>query len=96
MTRIKEDIIRDVMTRITLDRKYAKNLVEAILDIIKESLEKGEEIMISGFGYFKVRHKKARIGRNPKTKVPYEISERTVVTFYPSKVLRKELNMDAG
>ncbi|MBT3225112.1 MAG: integration host factor subunit alpha [Deltaproteobacteria bacterium] len=92
MTRIKEDIIRDVMTKITLDRKYAKNLVEAILRIVKESLAAGEEVMISGFGYFKVRHKRARIGRNPKTKVAYEISERVVVTFYPSKVFRKELN----
>ena len=92
MTRIKEDIIRDVMTKITLDRKYAKNLVEAILQIIKNSLAQGEEVMISGFGHFKVRHKKPRIGRNPKTKVAYEISERVVVTFYPSKVFRKELN----
>ena len=92
MTRIKEDIIRDVMTKVTLDRKYAKNLVESILNIIKSSLKSGEEVMISGFGYFKVRHKKARVGRNPKTKVPYEISERVVVTFYPSKVFRKELN----
>ena len=92
MTRIKEDIIRDVMTKITLDRSYAKNLVEAILRIIKETLEQGEEVMISGFGHFKVRHKNSRMGRNPKTKVAYEISERTVVTFYPSKVFRKELN----
>jgi len=91
MTRIKEDIIRDVMTKITLDRKYAKSLVEAILKIVKESLATGEEVMISGFGYFKVRRKRSRVGRNPKTKVPYEISERTVVTFYPSKVFRKEL-----
>ncbi len=92
MTRIKEDIIRDVMTKVTLDRKYAKKLVESILDIIKTSLKSGEEVMISGFGYFKVRHKKARVGRNPKTKVSYQISERVVVTFYPSKVFRKELN----
>ena len=92
MTRIKEDIIRDVMSKITLDRKYAKNLVESILQIMKDTLESGEEVMISGFGHFKVRHKSSRVGRNPKTKVSYEISERVVVTFYPSKVFRKELN----
>ncbi len=92
MTRIKEDIIRDVMNRITLDRKYAKNLVETILKIMKNSLEQSEEVMISGFGHFKVRRKNPRMGRNPKTKESYEISERTVVTFYPSKVFRKELN----
>ena len=92
MTIIKEDIIRDVMTKITLDRKLAKLLVEATLNILKDTLEKGEEVMISGFGHFKVRHKNSRMGRNPKTKVSYEISERVVVTFYPSKVFRKELN----
>ena len=92
MTRIKEDIIREVMINVTLDRKVARDLIESILDIIKDSLQSGEEVMISGFGQFKVRKKKARIGRNPKTKVAYEISERTVVTFYPSKVFRRELN----
>ena len=92
MTRIKEDIIREVMINVTLDRKVARDLIESILDIIKDSLQSGEEVMISGFGQFKVRKKKARIGRNPKTKVAYEISERTVVTFYPSKVFRRELH----
>lgn len=92
MTKIKEDIIRDVMSKVKLDRKYAKQIVEGILDIIKGSLKSREEVMISGFGYFKVRNKKPRVGRNPKTKVAYEISERTVVTFYPSKVFRKQLN----
>jgi len=96
MTRIKEDIIRELMNQIKLDRKYAKQIVESILQIIKETLESGNEVMISGFGHFKVRHKKPRVGRNPKTKVSYEISERTVVTFYPSKVFRKELNSTKG
>ncbi len=92
MTRIKEDIMRDIMTQITHDRKLAKTLVEAILRIVKECLSSGDDVLISGFGQFKVRHKTARIGRNPKTKVSHEISERTVVTFHPSKVFRKEMN----
>ena len=96
MTRIKEDIIREVMNQIKLDRKFAKQIVESILLIMKEALESGDEVMISGFGHFKVRHKNSRVGRNPKTKVSYEISERTVVTFYPSKVFRKELNSAKG
>ncbi|MCP4754424.1 MAG: hypothetical protein GY866_26375 [Proteobacteria bacterium] len=94
MTLIKEDIIRAVATRNSLERKTAKNYVEIILLTIKKSLSIGEEVLISGFGYFKVRHKKARIGRNPKTRVEYEISERTVVTFYPSRVFRGEMNTD--
>lgn len=92
MTRIKDDIIREVMTHVTLDRSEAKRLVEALLRLLKEALSSGDEILISGFGHFRVRQKKARIGRNPKTKEEFEISERRVVTFYPSKVFRKEMN----
>ena len=94
MTRIKEDIIRDVMTQVALNRNTARNLVESVLSNIKESLASGDGVMISGFGEFKVRHKRARVGRNPKTKVEHEISERKVVTFHPSNDFRKELNKD--
>ena len=94
MTRIKEDIIHDVMTKVTVDRNTASNLVESLLKLVKAPLASGQDVLISGFGEFRVRHKKARVGRNPKTKVEFEISERTVVTFYPSKVFRKELNQN--
>jgi integration host factor subunit alpha len=94
MTLIKEDIVNDVMKKIKLDRNLAKSLIESLLRYIKESLASCSDIMISGFGNFKVTQKKARIGRNPKSLVTYEISERKVVTFYPSKVLRKKMNPD--
>ena len=92
MTIIKEDIIRNVMSQISLDRNAAKKLVESILRLIKENLSSSDGVMFSGFGEFKVRHKNARTGRNPKTKVEHEISERQVVTFHASKVFRKEMN----
>jgi len=92
MTIIKDDIVHDVMTKIKLDRNIAKNLVESILKHIKDTLASGNGVLISGFGDFKVTHKKSRIGRNPKSLVTYEISERMVVVFNPSKVLRKEMN----
>ena len=92
MTVVKEDIIREVMTNISLDHKPAKQLVESILSNIKDKLASGDNVLISGFGEFRVKHKKARIGRNPKTKEEFEISERKVVTFHPSKVFRKEMN----
>ena len=94
MTIIKEDIIREVMSKITLDRNTATKLVESILRIIKETLASGDGVMISGFGEFRVKHKRARMGRNPKTKVEYEISEREVVTFHASRTFRNEMNAD--
>jgi integration host factor subunit alpha len=92
MTVIKEDIIREVMKEINLERSKAKHLIESLLKIVKGTLASGEDVLISGFGQFQVRHKKTRMGRNPKTKEEHEISERKVVTFYPSKVMRKEIS----
>ena len=68
--------------------------VKSLLEQMSNALSGGERIEIRGFGSFSLHFRPPRIGRNPKTKVPYEISERTVVTFYPSKVFRKELNPD--
>lgn len=95
MARIKEDIILHVMKKLKIDRNSTKNLVESILRIIKDTLLSGDNLMISGFGNFKVVHKKPRIGRNPKTMITYEVSERKVVVFSPSKVLRKEMNQSS-
>ena len=92
MAIIKEDIILDLMKKTKIDRSIAKKLVETIIKLIKETLAAGTRVMITGFGEFKVIHKKPRIGRNPKSLVTYEISERKVVVFSPSKVLRKEMN----
>jgi integration host factor subunit alpha len=94
MTKIKEDIVRDVITKTKVDRNIARNLVESILKHIKDTLASGNGVLISGFGDFKVTHKKARMGRNPKTKEEHEISERKVVAFSPSKVLRNEMNSE--
>ena len=94
MTRIKDDIVHNIATNIKIERSLAKRLIESILKHIKESLASGGRVMISGFGDFKVTHKKARMGRNPKTKTEHEISERKVVVFSPSKVLRKEMKQN--
>jgi integration host factor subunit alpha len=83
MTKIKEDIIHAVITETKTDRNLARCLVESILRNIKNTLASGEDIMVSGFGDFKVEHKKERMGRNPKTKTEHVISERKVVTFDP-------------
>jgi integration host factor subunit alpha len=89
---IKEDITKSIMRDLGLDHQQSKQTVESILDIFKENLSKGDDIMVSGFGRFMVKNKKERVGRNPKTKEIFPISQRTVVTFIPSKVFREELN----
>ena len=67
-------------------------IVETVFDTIKETLEKGEKIKISGFGNFVVRDKNARVGRNPQTGKEITISARRVLTFKPSQVLKNVLN----
>ncbi|MBU2645566.1 HU family DNA-binding protein [bacterium] len=94
MTTTKENIAYNLMAKTTLNRKDAKKLIEKLLQLIKKTLGSGTGIIISGFGEFRVKQKSERIGRNPKTKIEYTITERTVVTFCSSKVLRNELNAD--
>ncbi|HRR40918.1 MAG TPA: integration host factor subunit alpha [Syntrophales bacterium] len=88
----KVDIIQNVYDRLGFSKKDAARIVESIFDIMKERLEKGEKIKISGFGNFVVKEKKARRGRNPQTGTEIEISPRKVLTFKSSQVLRKALN----
>ena len=67
-------------------------IVEMAFDTIKDTLERGEKIKLSGFGNFVVREKKSRVGRNPQTGQEIEISARRVLTFRPSQVLKNALN----
>ena len=89
---VKVDIIRSIQLKEGLSFGEAEVLVNELLDIMKDSLENGEEVLISGFGKFELRKKKPRPGRDPKSKKEYTIDERQVVTFYPSKVWRSEVN----
>lgn len=90
-TLTKSGIIDEVVLHTGLSRKEAGDGIETFIEIIKESLEKGEPVSISGFGKWKVRGKSARRGRNPKTAEEIVISPRTVVTFSLSNVLRTKL-----
>ncbi|MEE8395128.1 MAG: integration host factor subunit alpha [bacterium] len=88
---VKADIIRSIELQLGLSHEEAGVQVEQILTMIKDTLETGDPVLISGFGQWKVRGKNSRIGRNPKTREEYEISSRSVVTFYPSNVWRSEI-----
>jgi integration host factor subunit alpha len=87
------DIIENVYEKVGgFSKKEAADIVETVFDMIKETLEKGEKIKISGFGNFLVRDKNARVGRNPQTGEEITISARRVLTFKPSQVLKNALN----
>ena len=71
-----------------LSRNEASDMVELLIDTLKENLAEGEMIKIAGFGTFTVRKKGARIGRNPRTKEEVPIAPRKVVTFKASQQLK--------
>jgi integration host factor subunit alpha len=92
----KADLVEAVHTKVGFSKKESADIVEMVFDTMKETLEHGEKIKISGFGNFEVRDKRARVGRNPQTGEVIEISARRVLTFKPSQVLKAALNSGTG
>jgi len=88
----KADIIEQIYEKVGFSKKESAEIVELVFDTMKETLERGEKIKISGFGNFVVRQKRPRIGRNPQTGEEIEITARRVLTFRPSQVLKSALN----
>ena len=88
----KERIINAVFEQAELSRKDAREVVEKLLKIIKDTLADEKDILVSGFGKFQVRRKRARRGRNPQTKEALELRPRRVVVFHTSGILRSKLN----
>lgn len=91
---VKADIIDSVYEKIGFTRSEAAEAVEAVFNVVKETLIRGEKIHIVGFGSFIVKDKKKRIGRNPKTGLQIEISPRKVLTFKPSQILKEVVSND--
>ena len=92
----KADIVKVIGEKIGFPAEKSTEIVDQLFATLKETLESGENIKISGFGNFNVRTKLPRKGRNPKTGEELMISGRTVVTFKPSALLRKALNENHG
>jgi len=88
----KADLIETIYDDIGLSKRESANIVETLFNIIKETLENGENIKLSGFGSFNIRDKRARRGRNPQTGEPMTITPRRVLTFKASNVFRDQLN----
>jgi len=88
----KAEIAKVVHERVGLTKKESAQIVESVLDVIRDSLEQGDNVKLSGFGHFMVRQKHARRGRNPKTGTDITIAPRSVVTFRASPLLKDKLN----
>ena len=84
----RNDIIEAISDNVGLSLSDSSIIIEEIFEFILNELEKGYDVKISSFGTFSVRHKKTRIGRNPKTGVEVPITERNVVSFSSSNVLK--------
>ncbi len=87
----KTDIVAAVYEQLGLSRKESAELVDEVLEVVRERLERGEHVKLSGFGQFNVRQKNARRGRNPKTGEEAEITARKVVTFKASQILKQRV-----
>jgi len=94
MTMTKAELVSILCDKCSFPRQEAAQIVDRVFEILKETLEKGEKVKISGFGNFAVREKRPRRGRNPQTGQEVIISGRRVLTFRPSSILRRMLNQE--
>jgi integration host factor subunit alpha len=91
MTLSKARLSDELITKLGLNKNDAKNLVDQFFAEIKNSLEHGIEVRLSGFGNFELRDKNPRPGRNPKTGEEVQISSRRVVTFKAGRKLKEQV-----
>jgi integration host factor subunit alpha len=93
----KAEIVQALYTRVGgFSKKESADIVDMVFEMMKETLGRGEKIKISGFGNFVLRDKRQRPGRNPQTGDPIKISERRVLTFKASQILKQALNPRSG
>ena len=96
MTITKNSLIEVIHDEVGLNKREAKEFIEEFFEMIKNTLEEGNDIKFSGFGNFILRDKAARPGRNPKTGENVTISERRVVTFKSGLKLKNKLEAYDG
>ena len=92
MALTKTQVVGSVQERIGFSRKKSTELVEQLIEIIKDTIERGDDVLISGFGKFCVKEKGIRKGRNPATGADMMLEKRKVVTFKCSSVPRDKVN----
>lgn len=92
----KAEMAERLFEDVGLNKREAKEFVDAFFDALRESLEHGRQVKLSGFGNFDLRRKNQRPGRNPKTGEEIPILARTVVTFRPGQKLKDRVDANAG
>jgi integration host factor subunit alpha len=93
----KAEIVQALYSKVGgFSRKESAELVDLVFEMMKDTLGRGEKIKVSGFGNFVLRDKRQRPGRNPQTGQPIKISERRVLTFKASQILKLALNLRPG
>ncbi|MDB2523191.1 integration host factor subunit alpha [Alphaproteobacteria bacterium] len=92
----RSDLSEIVYNAVGLSRSESAQIVETVLDEISYALIRGEDVKLSSFGSFLVRHKNGRMGRNPKTGEEVPIDPRRVLSFRASHVLKEKINKMAG
>ena len=91
MALTKAEVAEHLFEKVGLSKRDAKDMVEMFFEEIRETLESGEQVKLSGFGNFDLRQKSERPGRNPKTGEDIPISARKVVTFRPGQKLKSRV-----
>jgi len=92
MTLTKSHIADTIFTQTGIPKMRSAELVDTVFEVIRQTLESGEDVLISSFGKFSVQEKRQRRGRNPQTGEPMTIAPRKVVTFKCAGVLRNKIN----
>jgi len=96
VTLTKAEMAERLFAEVGLNKREAKEFVDAFFETIRKALEEGEQIKLSGFGNFELRSKNQRPGRNPKTGEEIPISARRVVTFRAGQRLKQRVEAYAG
>lgn len=96
MALTKADLAEILFEELGLNKREAKDFVDAFFDEVRNALSEGSQVKLSGFGNFDLREKNQRPGRNPKTGEEIPISARRVVTFRPGQKLKARVEMYAG
>jgi len=87
----KKDIVMKISNEINLTQIDVKKIVQKTLDCILEALERGETVELRNFGVFKVKNRRGRLGRNPRTGQEVQVPEKKVVVFKPGLILKSKV-----